>query len=104
MSNSLNRHLVCVSLGYSIARLDSYEGSKGIPARNINLHICTPSCTEEHSFTPAESVQIYGLDVITALRDLLSRGIEIANMNVSEEPVVVAADDVNRNALKGGAA
>lgn len=86
-------HKLVVDLGYSMARLETMEAhGVGMPARPT-LYILTPSCTEESSHAPAESVCIYGVEACEALRDLLTQGIALAKKGASAEPLVEAITD-----------
>ena len=85
-----NIHKLAIPLGYSIARCEVSEGALGRPYTNVRLYICTPSCTEEQTHAPAESVELYSLATLTELRDFLSKIIAIANKGVTAEPVVEA--------------
>lgn len=53
-----------IDLGWCMARLDLGKQKK--------LTICSPSDSDTHSYTPAESVVVYGETYIVALRDALN--------------------------------
>lgn len=91
------RECLVASLGFSMARIETAKaGGVGNPCLNGTLYIVTPSASEEHTHAPAESVQIYGLDNLMALRDLLNEGIKIAHEGASTEPLV--QEVINKNA------
>ena len=94
-------HKFSAPLGYaSAAVVYVKEGTKGQPESRPRLNIMTANITDEHTSTPAESIEIIGLEDIMVLRDLLTKAIEVAHLNVSEEPVVQAADEVRRRLIE----
>lgn len=84
-----------VPLGYSVAKIQVQEASAvNTPFMNPQLYIMTPSCTEEQTHAPAESVNVFGLANLVALRDLLNKAIAIANKGASADALVEA---INQN-------
>lgn len=75
-----------------------YEGKTGVPHQSLSLYILTPSTTDEGAHAPAESVNIYGLDNMKVLRDLLNQAIAIAHKGTSAEPVVEAMNQIQPTA------
>lgn len=92
-----NQILFC-GLGDSVAKIVTQEGSPQIAYAFPRLHILTPACTEDNTHAPAESVEIYGLKNLTALRDLLNQAIAIAHKGTSAEPVVDAMKQIQPTA------
>lgn len=92
MSN--DNQTLLVSLGWGIVgRVDVRESTTiGQPFQQVRLQILTASCTDDGTHTPAESVEVYGLDKVTALCNMLSKAIAIAHKGATVEPVVEAVN------------
>jgi hypothetical protein len=92
-------HHITESIGYAtVAKVSTSEAqSVGNPCQAMRLWIMTASMTDEGAHSPAESIEIYSLAHITALRDFLTKAIAIAHKGASAEPVVEA---VNQAAIE----
>lgn len=90
--------ILLADLGYGVARVSTREGAVSQPYVSPRLTIMIPSCTEDQTHAPAESVEVYGLKPLTALRDLLNQAIAIAHKGTSAEPVVDAMNQIQPTA------
>jgi hypothetical protein len=86
--------ILLADLGYGVARISAREGAIGQPYTSPRLTIMIPSTTEEQTHAPAESIEIYGLAPLTALRDLLNQAIAIAHKGTSADPVIEAMKQI----------
>jgi hypothetical protein len=92
-----HEHKLSLPLGYcTAAMIWVREGMAATPFQNPRLSIVTGRITEDQTNSEAESVEIYGLDDLTALRDLLNQCIEIAHRGVSDEALVKAAEAIQK--------
>ena len=93
-----DKKCLVANLGYSMARVETAERAlPDEPNRMVRLYIVTPSTTDDNVHSPAESVEVYGLDSLIALRDLLDEGIAIAQKGTFKEPV---ANAINEQRIK----